>query len=82
MTHMSTDTAHMPNTPIEHDTHPVLMSVLATTLKWLIDEKSVSRSVAGHLRQIEAMHALSDRELALLGIRREEITEYVLDRVA
>lgn len=60
--------------------NPIFMSVLSTTLNWLIDEKALSASVARHLREIEALNAMSDNELALLGISRDEVTEYVLDR--
>lgn len=61
---------------------PLFLSVISTTIRWLIDEEELNRQVEAHVGEINRLAAMSDGELARLGIHRSEITAYVLSREA
>ena len=61
---------------------PLFLSVISTTIRWLIDEEELNRQVEAHVGEIKRLAAMSDGELARLGIHRSEITAYVLSREA
>ena len=57
---------------------PFLLSMLSTTISWLVNEDELNQAVEDHLQEIRELNALSDGELRSLGIRRDQITAYVL----
>ncbi len=56
---------------------PLFMNMLMTTISWLINEEELNRSVQNHVAEIHRLNAMSDAELADLGITRDQITAYV-----
>lgn len=67
----------MPET-IAAPASPLLINMLTTTIGWLFDREELDRSIASHCSEIRRLNAMSDAELADLGITREQITAYVL----
>ncbi len=59
------------------DASPLFISMLATTIGWLMNEEELNRSVENHVAEIHRLNAMSDAELANLGITRHQITAYV-----
>jgi hypothetical protein len=59
------------------DASPLFISMLATTIGWLMNEEELNRSVENHVAEIHRLNAMSDAELANLGITRDQITAYV-----
>jgi uncharacterized protein YjiS (DUF1127 family) len=57
---------------------PFLMSMLSTTISWLVNEDELNKAVENHLQEIRELNTMSDGELRSLGIRRDQITAYVL----
>lgn len=57
---------------------PILMNMLSTTLRWLINERELNEAINGHLERIEHLNNMSDTELAAIGITRDQITAFVL----
>lgn len=57
---------------------PILMSMLSTTISWLVNEDEINQAVEEHLDEIRNLNALSDDELRKIGITRDQITAYVL----
>lgn len=57
---------------------PILMSMLSTTISWLVNEEEVNKAVEDHLTEIKRLNTLSDAELRKIGITRDQITAYVL----
>jgi uncharacterized protein YjiS (DUF1127 family) len=69
----------MRHTPKTATATPLFLSMLSTTIGWLIDEEELNREVEQHLTEIRELNKLSDRKLAELGITRSQITAYVLN---
>ncbi len=57
---------------------PLLMSMLSTTISWLVNEDELNKALEEHMEEIRALNAMSDAQLARLGITRNQITAYVL----
>lgn len=57
---------------------PFLLSMLSTTISWLVNEEELNKAIEGHMQEIRDLSAMSDGELRALGIRRDQITAYVL----
>ncbi len=76
----------MMQTPIRTEAEPVssplLLSVLSTTIKWLVNEEELNRAVAQDMQQINELSRMSDAELSELGITRDQIVAYVLQENA
>ena len=68
----------MANTHKFNPVPPLLMSMLSTTISWLVNEDELNKAVEGHMEEIHPLNALSDSQLARLGITRDQITAYVL----
>lgn len=68
---------HKPNTVT-----PFLLSMLSTTISWLVNEDELNKAVEEHMQEIRELNAMSDGELRSLGIRRDQITAYVLQENA
>jgi len=61
---------------------PLLMSMLSTTISWLINEDELNKAVEEHINEIRELNNRSDAELRALGITRDQITAYVLNENA
>lgn len=76
----------MMQTPIRTEAEPVssplLLSILSTTIKWLVNEEELNRAVAQDMQQINELSRMSDAELSELGITRDQIVAYVLQENA
>ncbi|MGB7287629.1 MAG: DUF1127 domain-containing protein [Salaquimonas sp.] len=57
---------------------PILMSMLSTTISWLVNEEELNQAVEGHMEEIRRLNRMTDRQLLDLGITRDQITAYVL----
>ncbi len=56
---------------------PLVVNMLMTTICWLISEEELNRSIENHVTEIQRLNAMSNTELADLGITRDQITAYV-----
>ena len=68
----------MRHTPKPENGAPLFLSMLSTTIGWLIDEEELNREVEQHLDEIRELNQMNDSQLASLGISRSQITAYVL----
>ena len=68
----------MRHAPKPENAAPLFLSMLSTTIGWLIDEEELNREVEQHLDEIRTLNQMSDSQLASLGISRSQITAYVL----
>ncbi|GEM_PF-4642457 len=62
----------------QHTVTPFLLSMLSTTISWLVNEDELNKAVEDHLQEIRELNAMSDGELRSMGITRDQITAYVL----
>lgn len=68
----------MQDTNTHNTVPPILMSMLSTTISWLVREEELNEAVEAHLEEIRQLNSLSDQQLRDIGITRDQITAYVL----
>ncbi|MCB1415484.1 MAG: DUF1127 domain-containing protein [Nitratireductor sp.] len=64
--------------PKQTGVSPLLLSVLSTSLNLLVDRNEMEQAVNEHMAEIRRLSAMSDKELATIGITRDQIMAYVL----
>ena len=64
--------------PKQTGVSPLLLSVLSTSLNLLVDRNEMEQAVNEHMSEIRRLSAMSDKELATIGITRDQIMAYVL----
>ena len=68
--------------PKQTGVSPLLLSVLSTSLNLLVDRNEMEQAVNEHMAEIRRLSAMSDKELATIGITRDQIMAYVLHESA
>lgn len=64
--------------PKQMSVSPLLLSVLSTSLNLLVDRNEMEQAVNDHMAEIRRLSAMSDKELSVIGITRDQIMAYVL----
>ncbi|MCO5135163.1 MAG: DUF1127 domain-containing protein [Phyllobacteriaceae bacterium] len=64
--------------PKQTGVSPLLLSVLSTSLNLLVDRNEMEQAVNEHMAEIRRLSSMSDKELAAIGITRDQIMAYVL----
>ena len=64
--------------PKQTGVSPLLLSVLSTSLNLLVDRNEMEQAVNDHMAEIRRLSAMTDKELAAIGITRDQIMAYVL----
>ena len=64
--------------PKQTGVSPLLLSVLSTSLNLLVDRNEMEQAVNEHMAEIRRLSSMSDKELATIGITRDQIMAYVL----
>ncbi|MCB1421730.1 MAG: DUF1127 domain-containing protein [Nitratireductor sp.] len=68
----------MHHQPKQTGVSPLLLSVLSTSLNLLVDRNEMEQTVNDHMAEIRRLSAMTDKELAAIGITRDQIMAYVL----
>ena len=64
--------------PKQTGVSPLLLSVLSTSLNLLVDRNEMEQAVNDHMAEIRRLSAMTDKELSVIGITRDQIMAYVL----
>lgn len=69
----------MAHTSTHHDAHSSIFGTIQTVFSAIGKAMLMTAQSDSRMRQVEALNALSDAELAERGLRRDEIARYVFN---